>query len=146
MHPNKQHPTPCACEICKLGLEAIYAKEREWMQNPGWYAHYVMDDPDTPWGANIHTHGLPHTFGHSDLQIVVRTSQTQAHGLLFSAIELIKAGTRFEVGVRYQDIAEGYDAQFAWAHECGRDVLRMIIPDKNNRFDTQPLCRQWEVD
>lgn len=134
------------CFSCENGIEKTNAFERDCMLKYGWYAHFVFDDPDTPNGANIHTHGLEQTFNHKDIQLCMPLRPEVAHSLLVNAVEALRDGkiTKYSPGVKYKDIlSDPYVVQFIEATECGRPVLRMVLPDKNNQFDTLPYSSQF---
>lgn len=119
---------------------AIRAKlqqmDLDMMDKYGWYAHYVPSGDGTPTGANYHTHGLERSYDHKNIQIILPLSFQTAHGLANTIIAEIKKGTKFEAGVDYDNImANGYKVRFIDATECGRPVLRLLIPDKNHKFE-----------
>lgn len=138
---KKHNHADCECEICKNGLEAVEAKEQKAMQDLGWYAHYVQDDPEHPFGVNYHTHGLGRSFNHLDLQICLRVNPDVAHMIITNAVEKIKEGFKYQHGKAYDDLIEArdpnlkYKVLFLEARECGRPVLRLIMPDKKGSFD-----------
>lgn len=118
------------------------------METYGWFAHYVGDDDATPFGANFHTHGVPHSFGHKDLQIVFPLPQRVTHTLLTNAVEQIKKGVVFHHGDEVEGIVRNYKVRFVEAVENSRAVLRMIIPDKDGNLHesnmTGEFGRQYE--
>lgn len=125
---------------CLLNIADI---DKECIQKYGWYAHYVPSGDTTPFGANYHTHGFPEKFDHPDIQICMPIPNNSIHSLGWRAVEYIEAGNKFEPGKFYDCILENHSVQFIHATECGRPVLRMILPDKEGRFDTDPYCQQF---
>ena len=96
----------------------------------GFIVEAVMDDPETPFGYNVHTHGLSAKFNHPDLQIVFPMDPRIAHMILTNAANLIKAGSHFNDGDISEDLlADNVKTKFISAIECGRQVLRIILPD-----------------
>jgi hypothetical protein len=111
----------------------------------GWCGHYVFDDVDSPTGLNIHTHGLRESYGHPDLQIVLPLAEWVAHAILINLAAEIKAGRRFAPGDVACGIIEGYFVGFAAATECGREVLRVIIPGPDGRLARGEIGGGYEV-
>lgn len=134
----------CECYACKYGKEFVNEIERNSMIDYGWFAHYVANDPNTPFGVNYHTHGLVESFGHQDIQFCFPAPYKQIHSIMFHVVEEIKGGCKFEPGKKYQNILNGnFDVEFIEAMECGRKVLRMCLPDKNNKFEGD-FAKQFE--
>jgi len=123
--------------------------QSQMMAKHGWFWLYMgPDDPQSPTGTNIHTHGFEATWGHPDVQIVVALHQKQAQGVLSEVAGLVKAGMKFEPGKDYDHILRDYKVRFAWTTEGDRRVLRMILPDKEGRLArgeiSEPYAKQWE--
>jgi hypothetical protein len=136
MH-NHKHDVPCAyCD----NMEAALAKEKECMERDGFYAHLIADATDCPLGFNAHTHGLLKTWRHRELQIVFPVSPKVAMALFWNCVDKIKLGKKFKNGSVVSDIAgNGYKVKFIKAKESGRDVLRMILPDKAGNLDVDNI-------
>lgn len=125
-----------------------YDKEKEMQKDYGFYCHMVPSgDPESPTGTNYHTHGIPISLNHPDVQIVMALPPQIYGPIIHSVYNFIKEGNIIEVGKYYDDFLQGLSVEFAWATECGRDILRMILPDKegNTSFDTidNPYKEQW---
>jgi len=138
---------PLDCET--HSPQELRAQEQEWMKKYGWYMHYVPGDSDVPQGfVNAHTHGLEESWGHYDLQVVIPLDQRTVNGVLQSAVDLVKAGTKIVPGEDYEKIIKNYKVRFAWAKESDRRVLRMILPDAQGRISPHTMeptwARQWE--
>jgi hypothetical protein len=137
------------CEGCKNGLDAIRTKELEAMKKCGWYAHFVTQDSESPTGFNVHTHGFRETFNdHPDIQIVFPLPFDVAHGLLWNIADRLKNGERFEAKKSYEKIAgNGYNVTFIRAQENGREVLRLIVPNKDGSLTKNKMSgvfrEQW---
>lgn len=114
--------------------ESYLEWEKEQILKHGWYVHFVFDEKSST-RTNIHTHGLPDKYGHLDLQIVIPLKPEIAQGVLCAAVDKISSGSTFSPGDKAAEIIHGYDVKFVKAQECGRDVLRIIIPDKGGGLD-----------
>lgn len=128
--------------------ERAEAIQREGLEKYGFYIHYV---PAAGAGilANIHTHGLPETMGHADLQLVLPLPQQEAARVLHTIVDEIRSGRKFKVGDLFDKVYTDCDVAFRETKESGRPVLRVIIPDMHNRWPDDPLCadvynRQYE--
>lgn len=120
-----------------------------WLKEYGFYTHYVPDDDeDSPTQINIHTHGLPDSFDHPDLQIVVPLEPQTASQILHDIVSWIKKGNEVKVNTPYSFFIKGMDVMFTWAVECDRDVLRLILPDTKGKLlpdeIQDPFSSQWE--
>jgi hypothetical protein len=110
-----------------------------------WYCHAILDAADSPTGFDCHSHGLREHFGHPDFQLVVPLPPEMAHAILINLANAVKEGRRFEAGTAASGIIEGYDVGFAAATECGREVLRMIIPGPDGRLARGEITGGYEV-
>ena len=151
----------CGCAICEARLRGLTVKqalaerarwEQEQMRNHGWFIDLVSGDDETGELADAHTHGLPQSFGHSDLQLVLPlplTSRTVGR-ILTNLVNLIKSGTKLEAGSKYSEVIENYQVLMLEAVEGGRPVLRVILPDKYGCLDRDqirhPFQQQWPGD
>jgi len=137
------------CSVCAFGIEAVEEHEKEMMKDLGWYAHYVHDDPNTPFNINYHTHGLSQSFKHKDLQACLPIDFKVLHTIVTSIVNEIKAGKTFAAGDPVFNILQGdYAITFMDAKECGRDVLRVIFPDPTGHLKKdeieKPYDSQWD--
>lgn len=122
------------CVCCEHGIGAAVEWEMDRMDKVGWFGHYVCDIPGTQY-INAHTHMLDKTFGHLDLQVVLPGDRRVVDGVIAAVVSRIKDGAKFEDGDVVSDIVpDGYDLKFVAATESGRPVLRILIPDVENRF------------
>lgn len=114
----------------------------EMVKRHGWYLHFDFMAIGYPYLVNIHTHGLS-MFDHLDLQICFPLTKEDAYVIVMNVVEGIKNGRRFAPGLKYRDILYGFDMEFAEAKEDGRNVLRMIFPDKYGNIRGE-LSDQWK--
>jgi hypothetical protein len=138
----------CSCEACKHGMAAVMKKQRECIARQGWFAHIVSDGHDSPTGFNYHTHGLELKYLHPDIQIVLPLPRKVAHSMGHAVVASLDDGMRFHAGTRESSILKDYAVVFVEAKECGRTVLRMILPERNGALlmeeMTDPTFRlQW---
>ncbi len=131
------HKHKHGCDCCgpdALTPEQIAAQEAKWLQEPGWYAHYV--EPDKPKGvANFHTHGFVENAKHPDFQIVLHVPVRLGHMLFNILWHMIKGGMTFKDGDVSDKFLHGYDVKFVNAKDGQRDVLRIIMPDEQGRLE-----------
>ena len=107
-----------------------------------WIIHYVFDDPAPyPYLCNAHTHGMA-KYQHPDFQLVLNLPQEHICYLLNTL------GMREQSWDTYHDvdmvsgIYEDCSIRLKKVRETGRDVLRLIIPDKRNRFPEDENCME----
>jgi len=130
------HKPKCNCFACENGMEELKKIEADCIKKFGWYAHLVTNDDKCPSGVNGHTHNVKEAYGHKDLQICLPIQPEILNGLLTTVVDEIKKGKKFESGVEYDNIfSGGFKAKFLDAFECGRPVLRLLIPDKNGKYE-----------
>jgi hypothetical protein len=118
--------------------------QRKALEKYGFYVEYVSDDPDAPNRFNCHTHGIEQSFGHPDFQICLPASQDSAMAIFHALVRDVKTGTQYQVGKKYPDIlGNGYLLEFIKAKECGRDVLRLLIPNKYGKYEGEVYANQF---
>lgn len=149
--PEREKLDEPVCDSCSMGFEYVREQEKECMEEYGWYCHHVMHDDGYPNETNVHTHGLPESFGHLDLQICLSLPQETAHGIICSIVGFIKEGRKYSDGevISGDKIISGdFSLRFLKKKENGRDVLRVIFPDPAGNIDYEnidPLYKkQWE--
>jgi uncharacterized protein DUF4262 len=141
---NEDHDESCECGICKDGVGAYDQWEAEMMEKIGWIQHYVYDDPDLPCGVNHHTHGLSAKFGHPDLQLVGPLSMELGGNILNNIVNRLAEGERYSAGAVLEGILkDGFLVKLVPAKECGRDVLRVILPDPEGKVDREDMAEPW---
>ena len=119
------------CEVCRDGVEAFEERQEELMEKHGWVTHYVFDDKTLM--INCHTHGLVEKFGHPDLQIVLPLPGKTCNGIMHTCVERIEKGEVLS-GVVDHILSNDYLVLFVPAKEGGRDVMRLILPDKDQNL------------
>lgn len=92
-----------------------------------------------PYMCNAHTHGMER-YGHPDFQMVLRVSDREIMRILNTLGLRVQAGERFLPGDLVSGIYEDCDVRLDEFEETGRNVLRVIIPDKNNIFPEDKDC------
>jgi hypothetical protein len=127
----------------KENFKNVIDFENKMMKKYGWYVHFIMREDNTPFGINIHTHGLHETYNHKDLQICIPLPQRVAHQILINIVNEIKNGTTFSPGIKYENILLNYKIELIEAKEGGREILRVIIPDADGEYKNEYL-KQFE--
>ena len=127
---TKKH---CPCDVCdgKDSLADMLAQEQTMMEKQGWYAHCVAKGDTTPSGFNYHTHGFEESFNVPDIQFVLPIDPKILHGLAHDLVKQIKEGLKITDGMLFDKLIRKYKVRFVKATECDREVLRIILPDKN---------------
>lgn len=135
---------PCECEGCRLmrergltleeAITALDAKDEQLIAQHGWVWHYILDEP-----ISAHTHGLPESYGHPDLEILLPLRDKQIGSVLWALVDAVKNGANFsdlheETGVLSCPV------RFVWSIESGRKVLRAIFPDAAGHFPGEAGC------
>jgi hypothetical protein len=152
---DQPHPTACHCARCEaIAAGATPAKadaeirtrNEKMLKQFGWFAHIVVDDPDSPTQFNWHTHGLQERYGHRDFQIVCPLPPKVAHQIGTTLADRVKAGEAFGSGQKLaQVLREGLLVKLIAATECGRDVLRIILPDPRGKLDLGEIDEQFAL-
>lgn len=124
-------------------IAALLAKERRDRETHGFYAHYVFATEAQapargrgPHYGNMHTHGFPESYdGQLDIQIVLPIPPEHGHGIFWEINDLLKKGTRFAHNDEIAGVLRPpYKIRLFKTTETGREVLRLIFPDKNGLF------------
>lgn len=125
------------CFACEFGVEAFHADSKRMIKEFGWVAHGVP--------KNYHTHGLQENFDHPDIQIVFPMPPHICHPLANIVVELIKGGKKFTEGdINFDILAGDFPVRFIKAKECGRDILRMILPDKQGKLLPEEISPPYD--
>ena len=104
-------------------------------KQPDWIIHGVCGGEF----VNFHTHGLER-YGHKDFQMVLPYPHHELCRILNTFGDQVRDGKRFQDGDCIQGIYEDCEVQIREFEETGRTVLRVIVPDKNNRFPEEAGC------
>ena len=112
-----------------------------------WIIHYVFDDPGPyPYLCNAHTHGNSINgmgkYHHLDFQMVLNLPQEHICYLLYTLGRRVQNGETFHDGDMVSGLYEDCSIRLKKVRETGRDVLRLIIPDKHNRFPEEERCME----
>ena len=130
------HKKDCKCFGCENGISELRKVEAEYIKKIGWFAHLVANDDRCPSNTNAHTHHVKESYGHKDIQICLNIAPEVVNGLFSVIVGEIKKGKKFEAGIEYDNIfSHGFKAKFLDAFETGRPVLRLLIPDKNGKYE-----------
>ena len=86
-----------------------------------------------PYACNAHTHGME-KYGHPDFQRVLAYPPEEICRILNTM------GLRVQAGDMVSGIYEDCDVRLDAAQEDGRNVLRVVVPDKYNRFPEEEGC------
>ena len=98
-------------------------------------AQGIEDTTDLLYGTTEH-----HLEVHMDFQMVLRCSIKEIGRILNTLGARVRGGERFSAGDMVTGIYEDCSVRLDEYEECGRKVLRVIIPDKHNRFPEDPDC------
>lgn len=127
---------------CSHDMGAIRRHDEEAFRKYGWYAHIVPDDA-YPLGLNYHTHGMPESYGHQDIQVVLPIDPGKIHRIVSDIVWLVKDGRKFHAGEIAEGVIKGLNVSFVEAEESGRMVLRLILPDKNGELLASRMDREF---
>lgn len=92
-----------------------------------------------PFLCNCHTHGMA-KYGHLDFQVVLNYPDEEIAYLLNIFGLRVQAGEKFKNGELVEGIYEDCPVRLSEFKECERTVLRIIIPDRQNRFPEDEGC------
>lgn len=97
------------------------------------------EDGFLPYMCNAHTHGMD-KYNHLDFQIVLMLKPEVICGILNTFGLLVQSGKIFKDGDSVSEIINKYDVRLKEFEETGRKVLRIILPDEQNRFPGDEGC------
>jgi hypothetical protein len=119
---------------------------KKCMKKYGFYTHFVFDKDfeNSPSGVNLHTHGITESCSHPDFQITIPLDPEIANGIFHNLFNRVKGGDVFAAGDIVNDIL-GNDLKISFidANECGRHVLRVILPDPAGNIKKSKMRRKW---
>lgn len=118
---------------------------------PGWIIHYVangavcakggeVEKGFLQYACNAHSHGLKKLYGHSDFQVVLELDVKETARIINTLGKAVRDGEKFAAGDFVEGIYENCLIRLDAAQECGRKVLRVVVPDKDNRFPEDKDC------
>lgn len=121
--------------------------EMDMLKTYGWYVHIVQLETN-PNLANAHTHGIFESFGHLDFQIALSLPKNVYSYIFAELVERINDDKIFTDGMIVDDLLEKYNVKFLKYTESGRDVMRIIIPDRKGNLDRftseEPFNMQYD--
>lgn len=91
--------------------------------------------------CNAHTHGM-NRYGHKDFQLVLRYPNEEMCRILNTLGLAVQNGAKFKDGEYINGIYEDCAIRLQSFWETDREVLRVIIPDKNNVFPYEESCEE----
>lgn len=94
-----------------------------------------------PYACNAHTHGMER-YHHPDFQLVLHYPHQEIARILNTMGRRVQSGERFKAGDIVEGIYMDCPVRLDAAEECGRNVLRVVIPDKYNRFPEEENCME----
>lgn len=116
-----------------------------------WIIHYVannvccecgaVEKSFIPYACNAHTHGME-KYGHPDFQLVLNYPIDEIGYILNTMGLRVQSGKHFKAGELIEEIYEDCPVRLDEAEEGGRIVLRVVIPDKYNRFPEDNQCME----
>lgn len=89
--------------------------------------------------CNAHTHGM-NRYHHPEFQVVLNYGEEHVMYLLNTMGLKVQAGEKFKDGDVIADLYEDCTVRLIDAVENGEHVLRLVIPDQENRFPEDPNC------
>lgn len=133
-------------EECGMDIEKVVFDGSRAFQNAfyadfeqGHYCWIPFQNHYPDYICNAHTHGMS-KYGHQDFQLVLYLHPNQMGYVLNNLGLRVQAGERFKAGDLVEGIFDRCPLRLDEAEESGRKVLRVIIPDDQNRFPEDPDC------
>jgi len=131
------------CEACRMvreqgisheeALERIGLKDAHSIEFHGWTGHIIADSP------YAHTHGLPESCGHPDVEVRLACDPDERGRLLGIVAGAVTLGRRFADGQEARDLFS-VPVRLVTRLESGREVLRVVFPDVNGRWPGEGGC------
>ncbi len=120
------------------------------MKKIDWYIHLIANGVKCadcgkkethflPHLCNAHTHGMEF-YRHPDFQLVLELPDEEIGRILNTLGCMVRDGRKFHAGEYVKGIYEDCNVRLEKFSETDRDVLRVIIPDKNNLFPESSGC------
>ena len=92
-----------------------------------------------PNACNSHTHGMER-YNHLNFQLVLNYSNEEIMRILNTLGCMVRDGFRFEDGDLIEGIYLDCPVKLKLFNETERSVLRVIVPDKYNKFPEEAGC------
>ncbi len=120
------------------------------MSNIDWTIHLVgngvvcqkcgkVENPFPKNICNAHTHGM-NRYGHPEFQLILHLHPTTTCAILNNLGKRVQAGEQFKAGEYVSNIIMDYKVRLDEFQEDNRKVLRVILPDPQNRFPEDESC------
>ena len=97
------------------------------------------EDGFLPYMCDAHTHGLD-KYGHLEFQCVLNIGQSMIMYILNSLGLRVQSGEKFKSGDSVSEIIKDYDIRLKEVESDGKKLLRVILPDANNKFPDDEGC------
>jgi hypothetical protein len=126
-----------SCLAGQIGVEGVRNRQQALLDTHGWYSHILQQKGF----VNCHTHGLDR-FNHLDFQLVLPVDGNILQQLVTTLVDRVKAGEKFEAGMRVSGVVANYDVLLVAAKESeqnSRQVLRVILPDQQGNLDEERM-------
>lgn len=121
--------------------DQIYFKKRRILIM-NWIIHYIIDQYGPyKYLINSHTHGME-LYNHLDFQVVLDLPPEHISHLLNTMGKRVKSGETFCDGDMVSGLYTECDILLKQYRETGRDVLRLIIPDKKKCYPDDADCME----
>lgn len=142
------HGNNCKCLTCDLiasgkskedAIREIKQKEQDCIDKFGFYVHIVQDQNI----FDCHTHGM-NDYDHLDFQIVFPLPSYIAHSLLSILAKRVIGGEKFKNNQIVDGVVSGFNVKLINAKEGERDVLRIIVPDKDANLEEEDLTGNFK--
>lgn len=92
--------------------------------------------------CNAHTHGMD-KYGHQEFQMVLMIGPELICYILNELGLRVQAGERFHDGDAVSEIIKDYDVRLIEVEVEGKRLLRVVVPDAQNRFPEDPQCAEY---
>ena len=119
---------------------SLEQKQKEWMKKYGFVIHNVFPDSQDEVLWSHHTHGLKENFNHMDLEVVLPIDPQIVGSIFHGMVDLIKGGESFEDKLISDKVIRNYNVQLVKVNDGQRDLIRIILPDVNGKFPSDPDC------
>ena len=124
------------CDMCNSSYYEVKKKELEHIDQYGFFTRFLIEGK-----PNCNTHGLE-KMDHLNFQICLNIPPKTQHGLFWDLVNKVKDGKKFKDGDILDDLIIGYKVKLMLTKEGGRDVLRLLFPDKSHRFPDEEDCEE----
>jgi hypothetical protein len=133
------------------GVDEVRASMAQMIDDHGWCMIGTKEGDDSvPMGFNLWTKGLRQNYDHPEFQIVFPLDCQIAEDIMAIFADRVISGERFEDGEVVEGIlGAGFPCKLVSAIASGRQVLRIILPDGQQRLEqdqlTDDFARQYEM-